>query len=529
MDIFSNEDKYLILDNEYHFVFFDGFIFGVKKENWIEYFLENFQKKELEKINGTFNCFVIDKKSGELYTLNDKYGIKPLFYFQDDDCIVYSPLVEALLHNSKKYEIDWSSWADFFVFTYILGDKTYFKEIRKVQPASLITYKEGSSKTIKYWDFKEWEKESKVENELEIQKESEKVLKKVVEDVLVSVGDERDKIIVNLSGGYDSRLILAALVKYGGLKPKTYTSEKYPIDNDDIIKAKKIADFLNCDNHSVDLGEHLFRRFMREKYENISYSTKEHTWYMPLIKSYQDNYINMDGYLGDAVLGDTWDYNFGEDTLFDLLAFVDEEIYSKIFYKSEFLNVKEHVKNRFNMEFAKYKGYDRATFQFMMNNKAITCTLFYMHLLNVQISTIPFFFHDDFLKFCVGLPLERRLSSHIYKKIFEYNFGELVHIGKANNSKMKILYKIRKIMLEAGLMGFIGHKLRRKYWFKYKQEDVDFIVESIKKEYIPEVLNKNIINRIIKKSSNDSSMAYYLEQILVFVWWYNKHINFIES
>ncbi len=146
VDIFGDSERYLIDENGDRFVFFDGFIFGVKKENWIEHFLENFRKKELEKINGTFNCFVIDKKSGELYTINDKYGIKPLFYFQNDDCVIYSPLVETLLHNSKKYEIDWSSWADFFVFTYILGNRTYFKEIKKVNPASLITYKEGSIK-----------------------------------------------------------------------------------------------------------------------------------------------------------------------------------------------------------------------------------------------------------------------------------------------------------------------------------------------------------------------------------------------
>jgi len=528
VDIFGDSERYLIDENEDRFVFFDGFIFGVKKENWIEYFLGNFQKKELEKVNGTFNCFIIDKKSGELYTINDKYGIKPLFYFQNGDCVVYSPLVEALLHNSKKYEIDWSSWADFFVFTYILGDKTYFKEIKKIKPASLISHKEGSCKEIKYWDFSEWEVSSNRYNDDEILKESEKILKKVVEDILISIRDEKGKLVVNLSGGHDSRLVLSSIVRYGGIKPRTFTSEKYPSDEEDVKKAKIVAEKLDCEHTGVNLGQNIYQRFMHDKYDSTNYSVKEHIWSMPLINFYRTRYINLDGFLGDGVLGHTYNYYVDEKTLFNIVGFLDPFTHQKIFDKKLF-NMKELSKKDFSSEYLRYTKYKNPNFHFMYNNRVLNCISYYLSLMETRVDIVPFFCHDEFLKFCLSISDIKKIDHVIYDKILEHNFGEIAEIEISNEKKMKFLYKIRKLLIKFKIMGYVGQLLRRKYWFKYKQEDVDYLVERVQNQDIPEFVNEDLIKKIIKKTTKDVSYAYYLEQILVFLWWYNKYINFVES
>jgi hypothetical protein len=312
-------------------------------------------------------------------------------------------------------------------------------------------------------------------------------------------------------------------VKFSSLNPRTFTSEKYPSDSDDVLKAREVARLLKCSNKYISLGKDLFRTYMKEKYEATNYMIKEHIWFLPLINSYKEGLLNIDGMLGGAFLRSEYNYDLDCDSLYSILAFSDEKIHEEIFDDKFDKKISSIAYKNFCSEFNKNSRYNNNCFYFMLNNRGLNCLSGFFELINNKIVSIPFFFHQSLMKFSWLIPDQKKKSDFIYEEILKYNFQEISKLKKSNKLKMKVLYFIRKILLKLNLIQVIGHKLRRKYWFKYKQEDVDYLVENIQKEKIPDFLNKDLIENIIKKIKQDSSYAYYLEQILVFCWWHGRY------
>ena len=60
-----------------------------------------------KRFNGMFAFAVWDKTRQELFLARDRYGIKPLYYYQDNDAFLFASEQKALLsHPSFKRDID---------------------------------------------------------------------------------------------------------------------------------------------------------------------------------------------------------------------------------------------------------------------------------------------------------------------------------------------------------------------------------------------------------------------------------------
>ena len=159
----------------------------------------------LKKCNGMFAFAFYNKKKNEFLFARDRLGIKPFFYTKNNNEISFSSNIRSILkYNKRNYNIDLESVSAFFSFRQPLGDKTFYKGIRSLNPGNYIQIKNNKVTIKEYWSQKKFflqNKKDKGENYY--LEKLEDLLKSSVKYRLIS----DVKVASLLSGGLDSSLI----------------------------------------------------------------------------------------------------------------------------------------------------------------------------------------------------------------------------------------------------------------------------------------------------------------------------------
>jgi asparagine synthase (glutamine-hydrolysing) len=202
---------------------------------------ENLGTEMVKFLEGMFSIVIYDTIANECYFFRDRFGIKPLYYFKNTQKIVFSSEIKPLI-NYTNITINTKKVADFFIKQSMDNDdKTFFKNIYSIEPASFGKVTKNSFYVEKYWSFENrknfsFEKEKKKINQLF----SNSVKKHLVSD---------RKVGFFFSGGTDSLSILSKALEYIE-KPNLFTYS-FMSNNGDIYgeheKAKLIANDLNLE------------------------------------------------------------------------------------------------------------------------------------------------------------------------------------------------------------------------------------------------------------------------------------------
>jgi len=108
----------------------------------------------VHKLNGSFTLVIWNENSQELLIINDRYGLRPLYFTERNGYLLIGSEVKAILQDETfKRIVDDRSVADFFSFGYILGNKTFFHGIELLPPASILTHNNGQMSIDNYWNF----------------------------------------------------------------------------------------------------------------------------------------------------------------------------------------------------------------------------------------------------------------------------------------------------------------------------------------------------------------------------------------
>jgi asparagine synthase (glutamine-hydrolysing) len=203
----------------------------------------------VDKFNGMFAISVYDKKLSKLFLIRDRSGIKPLFWYFENELLIFTSELKSLHeHPNFKKEIDIDAVSLFLQHQYIPEPYTIFKSCRKLKAGHILEI-DLKSKRInekEYWNVLDhYNKPKLVISELEAIEETEKLLKSSFEYRMVSdvpVG-------IFLSGGYDSSLVTAMLQHQRGEKLKTFTIGFHEKGFDEAPYAKDVARYLGTEHH----------------------------------------------------------------------------------------------------------------------------------------------------------------------------------------------------------------------------------------------------------------------------------------
>ena len=157
---------------------------------------------------GNFSSAQYDPLAHRLCVRVDRYASEPVFYTCIDGVFYFAPEVKALLAAHASKEIDYAALASFIGSGHFLGDQTLLSNVRKLQGGQeLIVTPRGIEKRS-YWTF-----EPGIDHNRESEDMLSAELARLLEDSMKRLFHRREDELIFLSGGLDSRAILA-----GGLK-----------------------------------------------------------------------------------------------------------------------------------------------------------------------------------------------------------------------------------------------------------------------------------------------------------------------
>lgn len=203
----------------------------------------------LKDSNGMFAICFLDLQEKAAYLCRDRLGIKPIFYYQKEDQLIFSSEIKGIL-NSGLVEAQLNEGAidEYLGNRYVRAPYTFFQNIYQVLPGTYIKFdSELKYQEIRYWTIPTEFNMATEYNETKIMEEFEERLSKSITNRLIAdvpVG-------TYLSGGVDSSLISAIAAIHTGNELNTYT-----IGFDEMNEfsyAKQVANQYNTSHHEIKM------------------------------------------------------------------------------------------------------------------------------------------------------------------------------------------------------------------------------------------------------------------------------------
>lgn len=222
---------------------------------------EEYGKDILNKLRGMFAFVIYDINKKELFGARDFFGIKPFYYYKDNNEFIFGSEIKSFLaHPNFKKELNKEMLQKYLTFQYSVGEDTFFKNVYKLKPGHYFTYKDNKMTIKKYYEV-----EFNPDNEKSLE-EFKKGIREVIDDSIKAHKVSDVEVGSFLSSGVDSSLI-ATLSNVDKTFTVGYVEKKYS----EIDYAKDLSEKLGV--------EHITKEISKEEYfdnfSNIQYYMDE--------------------------------------------------------------------------------------------------------------------------------------------------------------------------------------------------------------------------------------------------------------
>ena len=160
----------------------------------------------LERFNGLFQLALWDSSRKELLVSGDRGGLRPIYLAQHGDELAFAPEVKALLALPwVSRAIDYAGVLSFLRHGFCIGQRTFFQAVKVLPPGAFAIFRQGRLQMQRYWEMDFQNDPS--QNEKETSRRFTETWREIMH--AQTGGEHRHGL--PLSGGIDSRLILAAM------------------------------------------------------------------------------------------------------------------------------------------------------------------------------------------------------------------------------------------------------------------------------------------------------------------------------
>jgi asparagine synthase (glutamine-hydrolysing) len=109
----------------------------------------------LERLNGMWALAVWDSVERSLFVARDRLGVKPLYYAVVDGVLFFASEQKALFAAGVPAEFDPGTWSEMLAFRYVAGERTPFKNVRRLLPGHYLVWKDGRIRITRWWSLAE--------------------------------------------------------------------------------------------------------------------------------------------------------------------------------------------------------------------------------------------------------------------------------------------------------------------------------------------------------------------------------------
>lgn len=254
----------------------------------------------LRNADGAFNAVIYDTVKAKVLLIADRYGMRNLYYQQSSAGFCWAAEVKAIVAaNLTTTELDPLSFECFMELGYLLEDHTWFNNIKLLPPACVLDFDQQQNKISlrRYWQWSDIQQQ-----QLSFDDAVDKAAELMLESIKRRFNPARSQ-GVSLSGGLDSRLILASINK---LWPD-YSGQAYSFGTEncaDITIAKEVIQEVPHWQHYIRLftPDNWFKSRIQKVLLTDGMLDMQHMHGSEFTAELPYD-IDMNGYAGDAVLG----------------------------------------------------------------------------------------------------------------------------------------------------------------------------------------------------------------------------------
>ncbi|HXN05566.1 MAG TPA: asparagine synthase (glutamine-hydrolyzing) [Nitrospiria bacterium] len=97
---------------------------------------EQWGDDSVSRLRGMFAFAIVDRKNGRIFLARDHLGIKPLFYYVDDDTFAFASEIQALkMIKGARFDLDLQGIDQYLCLQYIPAPRTVYDQVKKLPPA----------------------------------------------------------------------------------------------------------------------------------------------------------------------------------------------------------------------------------------------------------------------------------------------------------------------------------------------------------------------------------------------------------
>ena len=211
----------------------------------------------VDHFNGMFAFVIYDQKTGELFAVRDRLGIKPLYFYVDDRQFVFASETKAiLLAGDVPRRMRREALPELVAFRYVSNGQTLFENIHELKPGHWIEVNRQGHRVKSYWDIS-FDAADEATDDQWVEGFRRQLAKSVKYQLISDV-----PVGCALSGGVDSSLVTALSCEASISTMKTFSIGFDDPVYDERRYARQVSEMLRVENDSRVLGETTF-------YENL--------------------------------------------------------------------------------------------------------------------------------------------------------------------------------------------------------------------------------------------------------------------
>jgi asparagine synthase (glutamine-hydrolysing) len=116
---------------------------------------EQWGAKAVDRFRGMFAFALWDNARRRLMLVRDRLGIKPLYYAETSDGLVFASEIKAILASGLvPTALADGALSEYLAFGYLAGEGTMFRGIRKLPPGHTLSWEDGRARVAPYWELR---------------------------------------------------------------------------------------------------------------------------------------------------------------------------------------------------------------------------------------------------------------------------------------------------------------------------------------------------------------------------------------
>ncbi|HXY51054.1 MAG TPA: hypothetical protein VEI01_16505 [Terriglobales bacterium] len=207
-------------------------------------------------LNGRFHGLLVERGRAKVTLFNDRYGMQRIYYHESKRAFYFAAEAKAILSVRPELRTaDLRGLGEYVACGCVLENRTFLSDVHVLPPAAAWVFEGDSLRKGSYFEQAEWEEQAPLEPESYYQQ-----LQQVFSSNLPRYFNGRERIAMSLTGGLDTRMIMA----WWKAPPESvpcYTFGGPFRDCQDVIIARKVAKTCQQPYRVIPVGDEFLSRF----------------------------------------------------------------------------------------------------------------------------------------------------------------------------------------------------------------------------------------------------------------------------